>query len=122
MKKNLGSQLLAEFYDCDPTAINDKEVIRSAMLQAAVAANATIVADIFHEFNPHGISGVVVIAESHIAIHSWPEHACASVDIFTCSENLDTKAAVDCLQALFKSQRVEVRSVARGLVETTEAK
>lgn len=83
------------------------------MIQAAKIARATIVADVFHEFNPHGLSGAVVIAESHIAIHSWPEHQCASVDIFTCSKDMEPRAAVDFLKSAFKAQRVDIKSIDR---------
>ncbi len=118
MKKiSLGKQLLAEFYGCCAEAINSKDVIRTSMIAAAKAAKATIVADVFHEFNPHGISGVVVIAESHIAIHSWPEHHCASVDIFTCSDDMNSDAAIEYLTAVFKAEKVEVTIVARGQVD-----
>jgi len=115
-KINLGTQYLAEFYNCCKNTINDKDRIREIMIEAAKIAKATIVADIFHEFNPHGISGVVVIAESHIAIHSWPEHSCASVDIFTCSSDMSPEAAVEYLKAAFKAQKIEVRKIDRGVV------
>ncbi|RYZ71246.1 MAG: adenosylmethionine decarboxylase, partial [Proteobacteria bacterium] len=78
---SLGQQYLAEFYGCNAESICTKEQLRTTMLEAAQIARATIVADVFHEFNPHGLSGVVVIAESHLAVHSWPEYACASVDL-----------------------------------------
>lgn len=118
MKKvSLGKQVLAEFYGCCVETINSKDIIRESMIEAAKIAKATIVADVFHEFNPHGISGVVVIAESHIAIHSWPEHRCASVDIFTCSEDMNPQAAVDFLKTVFKAKRVEVKTIARGQVD-----
>lgn len=99
--------------------INSKDRIREAMIQAAKIAKATIVADVFHEFNPHGLSGVVVIAESHIAIHSWPEHQCASVDIFTCSKDMEPQAAIDFLTRIFKAQKVDVKSIDRGEILIT---
>lgn len=86
------------------------------MIESARIAMATIVADVFHEFNPHGISGVVVIAESHIAVHSWPEHCCASVDIFTCSSEMNPDAAVSYLESAFKAQKIEIRKISRGTV------
>ena len=117
-ERHLGAQLLVEFYDCCAEVINCKVRIREAMLEAARLAKATIVADVFHEFNPHGLSGVVVIAESHFAIHSWPEHRCASVDLFTCSEGMDSLAAVAYLKLVFKAERMEIKKIHRGnLVE-----
>src|SRR3989304_5622831 len=79
----LGRHLLLELFDCDAEAINSLEVVKASMVEAARLAQATIVDVVFHEFNPFGISGVVVIAESHLAIHTWPEYRYAAVDIFS---------------------------------------
>jgi S-adenosylmethionine decarboxylase len=116
-KITLGTQYLVEFFGCCKTTINDRNRIREIMIEAANRARATIVADVFHEFNPHGISGVVVIAESHIAIHSWPEHSCASVDIFTCSAEMNPEAAVSYLETAFKAEKIEMRKISRGVVD-----
>ena len=70
----LGRHLLLELFDCDPEAINSLDIVKASMVEAAKRAQATIVDVVFHEFNPFGISGVVVIAESHLAIHTWPEY------------------------------------------------
>mgnify|MGYP000456923456 FL=1 len=85
----LGRQILVEFYDCDSSSINDVEFIEEAMLNATKEANATIISHNFHKFSPYGVSGVVVIAESHVAIHTWPEYNYAAVDIFTCGDTID---------------------------------
>src|SRR5713226_8642681 len=69
----LGRHLLLELFDCDLESINNLEGVKGALVEAARRAQATIVDVVFHEFNPFGISGVVVIAESHLAIHTWPE-------------------------------------------------
>jgi S-adenosylmethionine decarboxylase len=68
----LGRHLLLELFDCDFDAISNLETVKSALVEAAKRAHATIVDVVFHEFNPFGISGVVVIAESHLSIHTWP--------------------------------------------------
>ena len=70
----LGHHLLAEFSGCDAASLADLELVTTAMLQAATASGATIVTHSFHHFSPHGVSGAVIIAESHLAIHTWPEH------------------------------------------------
>lgn len=80
----LGHHLLVEFSGCDPAALADLAQVSAAMLQAAEASGATIVTHSFHHFSPHGVSGAVIIAESHLAIHTWPEHGFAAVDFFTC--------------------------------------
>ncbi len=80
----LGRHLLVEYSRCDVAALANLEGITEAMLEAARASGATIVTHSFHRFNPQGISGVVIIAESHLAIHTWPERAFAAVDFFSC--------------------------------------
>ena len=68
-----GVHLLAEYWGCDPGILDDVEAIRQAMVDAAIAAETTIVQSVFHTFAPHGVSGVVVVEESHLSIHTWPE-------------------------------------------------
>ncbi|KPL07229.1 S-adenosylmethionine decarboxylase proenzyme [bacterium SM23_57] len=115
--KALGRQLLVEFYGCDSTVLNDKGLVRQALSQAAVKAGATVVTDVFHEFNPHGISGVVVIAESHLAIHTWPEFGFAAVDLFTCGDDIDPDPAMKHLQKEFKADRVSIMELKRGVLD-----
>ena len=86
------------------------------MLEAARRACATVVDVVFHEFSPFGVSGVVVIAESHLAIHTWPEHRYAAVDIFTCGDVLEPKVAADYLAQLFGATRVSLVQLERGHV------
>ncbi len=91
----LGHHLLAEFTGCEAAALADLGLVTSAMLQAAEASGATIVTHSFHHFSPHGVSGAVIIAESHLAIHTWPEHGFAAVDFFTCGKvDMDSGLAV----------------------------
>jgi S-adenosylmethionine decarboxylase proenzyme len=106
-----------ELYDCDPRILNDREMIRTALRQAAVEAGATIVTDVFHEFNPHGISGVVVIAESHLAIHTWPEFDFAAVDLFTCGDDVVPNLAMTYLQKALKADRLSVMELKRGVLD-----
>lgn len=116
MTKTLGRHLLLEFYGCDFSVINDRDQIRSALIEAAKRAQATIVTDIFHRFNPHGISGVVVIAESHLAIHTWPGYRCASVDMFSCSERMQPEVVEGFLKDVFRAQKVVSMEIERGKI------
>ena len=84
----LGTHLLVELKDCNPDILNDIKEVQDALVMAARKAKATIVETSFHEFSPFGISGMVVIAESHLSIHTWPEYGYAAVDIFTCGDLL----------------------------------
>lgn len=114
--RSLGRQLLVELYDCDPARIDDPARVRESMLEAARRARATIVTEAFHRFNPQGVSGVVVIAESHLAVHTWPEHGCASIDLFSCSDRMDAWLAIEHLRIAFGAGRMECREIARGAV------
>ncbi len=96
----LGHHLLAEFSGCDAASLADLELVTTAMLQAATASGATIVTHSFHHFSPHGVSGAVIIAESHLAIHTWPEHGFAAVDFFTCG-HVDMEQGLAVLKKAF---------------------
>ncbi|MGC2423043.1 MAG: adenosylmethionine decarboxylase, partial [Nitrospirota bacterium] len=78
--------MLLELRDCRAGILQDLDRVREIMVSAAREAKATVVEVAFHEFNPFGISGMVIIAESHLSIHTWPEYNYAAVDIFTCGE------------------------------------
>jgi S-adenosylmethionine decarboxylase len=112
---------MAEFHGCKAGVIGDVEAVRRIMLELARRMNATIVTDVFHAFNPHGVSGVVVIAESHAAIHTWPERGIASVDIFTCGANINPLAALEYLKQAFGAGRRSVMEINRGLPEGVAA-
>jgi S-adenosylmethionine decarboxylase len=111
----LGRHLLLELFDCDFDAIANLETVKSALVEGARRAHATIVDVVFHEFNPFGISGVVVIAESHLSIHTWPEHRYAAVDIFSCGEVLQPEVAANYLVEQFGAERTSVVELQRGL-------
>ena len=113
---SLGIHHLIDFQGCSADRINDTEFVRGAMLEAAARAGATIVTDVFHTFSPQGVSGVVVIAESHIAIHTWPEFGAASIDIFSCTEKLSAVVATDILFSAFCAKEVQTQVLARGRV------
>ncbi len=118
----LGRHLLLELFDCDLDVINNLESVKSALVEAAKRAQATIVGVIFHEFNPFGISGVVVIAESHISIHTWPEYRYAAVDIFSCGNILQPEVAAKYLAESLGAERVSIVEMQRGLFLSADAK
>jgi S-adenosylmethionine decarboxylase len=113
----LGRHMTVEFYDCDHLALNDVKRMEEAFLEAARVSGATILESSFHSFEPQGVSGVVIIAESHFSVHAWPEHDYAAVDIFSCGEGIDFKKAVDSLKSLLDADEVIVSSdMNRGIV------
>jgi S-adenosylmethionine decarboxylase len=111
----LGRHLLLELFDCDAEAINSLDTVKASMVEAAKRAQATIVDVVFHEFNPFGISGVVVIAESHLAIHTWPEYRYAAVDVFSCGDVLQPQVAADYLVEQLGAARASVVELQRGI-------
>ncbi len=115
--KTLGRHLLVELYDCDSKVISDVRTIENIMVGAAKAAKATIVDVVFHNFNPNGISGVIVIAESHLTIHSWPEYNFASIDIYTCGSTVNPWKAYDYLYKNFKAKNVTAMEFKRGILQ-----
>jgi S-adenosylmethionine decarboxylase len=111
---SLGSHLLIELYGCNGFALETEETVGSAMHDAAVASEATIVAEEFHEFKPYGVSGAVIIQESHYTIHTWPEHGYAAVDLFYCGGTIKVRRAVELLRERFKPSRIKFLVVRRG--------
>ncbi|HQU72273.1 MAG: S-adenosylmethionine decarboxylase proenzyme [Calditrichaeota bacterium] len=116
--KALGRHILAEFFDCDNDILDDTEKIELIMKRAAIECGATIISSTFHEFNPHGVSGVVVIAESHLAIHTWPEYGYAAVDVFTCGETVDPAVAKTVIQEHLDAQDAKMVQINRGELKT----
>jgi S-adenosylmethionine decarboxylase proenzyme len=115
--KALGRQIVVEYYGCNPGTLNDVAFIKRAMRDAALAAGATVVQEAFHLFNPHGVSGVVVIAESHLAIHTWPEYGYAAVDLFTCGDDVDPDAAFFHLKEKLEAESCTAFEMKRGILD-----
>ncbi len=114
---SLGYHYFFEFYDCPSDKLSLIEPVRQAMLEAAESSGASIVNDVFHQFNPQGVSGVVVIKESHLSIHTWPEHGYAAVDFFTCSLKTYPKKAMQHLAQKLGSTRTEMQYFERGSLQ-----
>lgn len=112
----LGTHLLLELRDCNPKTLSDLQFVTDAMKNAALEAKATIVEVVFHEFSPFGISGMVVIAESHLAIHTWPEYGYAAVDVFTCGDLIKPQVAAKFLIEQFQSKNPSLVEIKRGVL------
>lgn len=114
--KALGIHLLIEFWSCNRQKIDDMNYLEKTMAQAAQVAGATVLKTAFQDFNPQGVSGVVVIAESHLTIHTWPEHGYAAVDIFTCGSAVDPWRATRFLETELEAADTHVRNFQRGML------
>ncbi|MEE8121447.1 MAG: adenosylmethionine decarboxylase [Anaerolineales bacterium] len=120
MKKraDFGKHYLIDLRDCDPEIIKSVDPTREIVLRAAKECRATILDDYFHQFQPIGVSGVVLIAESHISIHTWPERGFAAADIFTCGE-MKPQVAIDIMREGFRAKEttMKVKVVVRGQLD-----
>jgi S-adenosylmethionine decarboxylase len=111
-----------ELRDCNPEILKDLSKVKDALVSAAKEARATIIDVSFHEFNPFGISGMVVIAESHLSIHTWPEYGYAAVDVFTCGDIIKPEIAADYLIKEFESKNPSIVEMKRGMLSLTGEK
>lgn len=112
--KALGNHVLIELYECDCEYLNNTEFIGNEMNKAAKLSGATIISSNFHSFEPHGVSGVVIIAESHLTIHTWPEYGYAAVDLFTCGDSVDPWKAFSHLKESLKAGHTSTIEMKRG--------
>jgi len=83
----MGDHYLLNLYGCDPDKLNDEKLIKNLLHDAAYCAKMTVLNTMTHKFYPQGVTGVVMLAESHISIHTWPEEGMAAVDVYTCGSN-----------------------------------
>ena len=118
----LGTHLLLELKACNSKVLNDLKKVQEILVSAAKEAKATIVETSFHKFSPFGISGIVVIAESHLSVHTWPEYGYAAIDIFTCGEALKPEVAARYLIQRFHSKDPSILEVKRGLLLRGDAR
>ncbi len=115
----IGRHLIVEFYECNNDTLNDLDVIREGMKGATLAIGATVVGETFHHFAPQGVSGTIVIAESHLSIHTWPESGYCSVDIYTCG-GLNPHPGYEFLAKVIDASSWRLQEIVRGLPEDLE--
>ena len=112
----LGRHILAEYYSCDTSALDNTTFLENCMKDAVVASGATIIDTKFHQFSPYGVSGVIVISESHMTIHTWPEYGYAAIDFFTCGDQVDPWKAFDHMNHILKPLNYSTKEIKRGLL------
>lgn len=117
MANSLGRHVLAEIYGCSTEILNDIQQVEKIMVKAALQAGAEIREVAFHKFSPQGVSGVVVISESHLAIHTWPELGYAAVDVFTCGNSVDPWVSCNYIKQEFEALRMDAKEVQRGIFD-----
>lgn len=113
--KALGRHLIVEMWEA--TNLNDASTLQLALKDTVAAIDGTLLDVRVVEFPVHGVTGVAIIAESHVAVHTWPEHGYAAVDIFTCNMEADITAGIEAMKRHFFPGRTQVLEVRRGLQE-----
>lgn len=113
--KILGRHLIVEYSECDKHVLDNLAYLEEHMNEAVRKAGATIVRSVFHRYNPQGVSGAVIIAESHISIHTWPEYGYAAVDFFTCGESVDPRKAAAYIKEKLRAGLCDIKDMRRGI-------
>lgn len=119
--KSLGKHLIIELFQCDSEILNDPKTLEQQLLEAVRLSGATIIQPFFHQFSPHGITGVVVVAESHFTIHTWPEYGYCALDIFTCGESVNGHEALDYMKETLKAANASVVEIKRGVLDLPQS-
>jgi S-adenosylmethionine decarboxylase len=111
----MGRHVIAELWGCNTEKLNDMPFIEQTFVDAALRAGAEVREVAFHKFAPHGVSGVVIISESHLTIHSFPEHGYASIDVYTCGDRIDPNVAANYIAEALGAEKNENIEVPRGM-------
>jgi len=119
--ETMGRHVIAELWECEFDKLNDVNYIERIFVEAALKSGAEVREVAFHKFAPQGVSGVVIISESHLTIHSFPEHGYASIDVFTCGD-LDPTIAAKYIADALGSQTREMTEIPRGMGPVTAGK
>ena len=109
----VGKHCILELYDCDQSRLDDEAFLRTAITTAAKRAGATLLNLITHRFEPQGVTGLALLAESHISIHTWPENGYAAVDVFTCGDHTMPEQACRVMSEELRAGRHALRSFLR---------
>lgn len=115
-----GRHLIAELYQCNSEILDDLPRIEKIFVDAALLSGAEVLEVVFHKFAPVGVSGVVIISESHLAVHTFPEHSYASVDIYTCGHRINPNEAYHYIANQFQAACALVKELMRGFGEIAE--
>ncbi|WP_100012958.1 adenosylmethionine decarboxylase [Lentibacillus sediminis] len=111
----MGRQIIAELWDCNIDRLKDMAFLERVFVEAAEKAGAEVREVAFHQFSPHGVSGVVIIAESHLTVHSFPEHGYASIDVYTCGTKVNPEIAVAHIASELEAKISEKMEIPRGM-------
>jgi S-adenosylmethionine decarboxylase len=110
----MGDHYIVELIGCNPDTLTHIESVEQIFMESAKRSKATILNSNFHQFEPQGVSGVVLIAESHFTIHTWPEKGYAAVDVFTCGDTMQPDVGIQYMKSQFAASDIRVKKIHRG--------
>ena len=119
--ENIGRHCILELYQCDHAKLNDEAFIRTTITSSAKVAGATLINLVTHSFKPHGVTGLALLAESHISIHTWPEIGYAAIDVFTCGDHTMPEKACKLFFKDFLAKRFSFKNIAREIPSEIQA-
>lgn len=106
--------MVLDLFECPLELLNDESFVAESLRRAVEASGATLLKEISHAFEPHGVTALGLLAESHMSIHTWPEYRYVGADIFTCGQTADPRKACDYLVEVFRAGRHVLRRLERG--------
>ena len=110
----LGKHIILEMWGCCKDTIDNVEMVKEILVKAAESVKATLVDVVCHRFSPYGVTGVAILAESHIAVHTWPEHGYAAADIFICGSAINPRNAASYMAEAFYAKETSFLELKRG--------
>lgn len=113
--KHLGEHIILELWGCDPKILNSEETMTEMLLKGVEASQSTLLKINMHKFSPQGVTGVAVLAESHISIHTWPEYGYAALDVFTCGDDVKPEDAIPVFEEYLKPKHMDIVNLKRGV-------
>ncbi len=115
--QELGHHFIAELWECPEGLLDDPERLQQISLESAETARVTVISSQFHRFSPQGVTGILLLAESHLSLHTWPEHGYCAMDLFTCGDFQAAREAIHQLSRKLQAGRVVLSEMKRGLLE-----
>jgi len=119
-QKHVGKHLILDAWKASSDRLNDPDFLRRAMKKAVADCGATLINLCVHQFSPYGVTATATLAESHMAVHTWPEHGYLGADLFFCGQGRP-EAALDTLVDLYEPKDVKIRRLNRGIQPAVEA-
>ncbi|WP_459201418.1 adenosylmethionine decarboxylase [Methanococcus sp. CF] len=120
--KQLGKHIILELWGCESQALDDQPGIEKMLVNAVKACGATLICVKTHKFSPQGVTGVAVLSESHISIHTWPELGYAAMDVFTCGEHVRPEDTIPEIEKFLKPEKTDIMDIKRGIIDDEEVK